>query len=68
MNGANDRQIEDLKRLMIVLLVKLGATSDEIALALQVDASRVRQMMPVSKIHKLVGDDTQGSSKNTRKR
>ncbi len=66
MNGANDRQIEDLKRLMIVLLVKLGATSDEIALALQVNASWVRQMMPVSKISKLVGDAP--SSKETRKR
>ncbi len=46
---------EDLKRLLILLLMKLGATSEELGLALQVDSSAVRRMMPGSKIKKIVG-------------
>lgn len=42
--------LDDIKRLLIVLLVKLGSTSDEIAHALDVDASAIRKMIPVSKI------------------
>ena len=45
---------EDIKRLLVVLLLKLGATSDEIAVALGVNSSRVRQMFPVRKIKKIV--------------
>lgn len=44
---------EDIKRLLILLLFKLGSTSDEIAIALGVDSSRVRQMFPVKKIKKI---------------
>jgi len=47
-------QLEDLKRLVMVLLIKLGATSDEIAIALDVDSSLVRKMIPVRKIKKIV--------------
>jgi len=46
---------EDIKRLLILLLMKLGATSDEIGLALQVDSSAVRRMMPGTKVKKIVG-------------
>jgi len=50
---ASDSQ-EDLKRLLILLLLKLGSTSDEIGSALGVDSSSIRKMMPVRKIKKLV--------------
>lgn len=45
---------EDIKRLLVLLLIKLGSTSDEIALALDVDSSVVRKMVPARKIRKLV--------------
>ena len=54
MNTESDKQLEDLKRLLMVLLVKLGATSDELALALEVDSSRIRQILPLRKIQKIV--------------
>lgn len=56
MSNSNDKQLEEIKRLLMVLLLKLGSNSDEIALALQVDASRVRQILPTSKIAKIVGE------------
>jgi hypothetical protein len=46
--------LEDVKRLLILLLIKLGSTSEEIALALGVDSSVVRKMMPVRKVRKIV--------------
>lgn len=45
---------DDVKRLLILLLLKLGSTSDEIGAALGVDASVVRRMVPSTKIRKLV--------------
>jgi hypothetical protein len=51
-NGAA-KEIEAVKRLLILLLLKLGATSDEIGLALNLDSSRVRQLIPVSKVQKI---------------
>lgn len=56
MSAANDKQLEEIKRLLMVLLLKLGSTSDEIGIALQVDSSRVRQMIPTSKIEKIIND------------
>ena len=53
MSTSNEKQLEEIKRLLMVLLLKLGSTSDEIALALNVDASRVRQMMPPKKIGRI---------------
>jgi predicted transcriptional regulator len=50
---ANDVQ-EDVKRLLILLLLKLGSTSDEIGSALNVDSSVIRKMMPLRKVKKLV--------------
>jgi hypothetical protein len=44
---------DDIKRLLILLLLKLGATSDEIGLALGIDASAVRRLVPGRKIKKI---------------
>jgi hypothetical protein len=46
-------EIESVKRLLILLLLKLGATSEEIALALEVDSSGIRKLVPVRKIAKI---------------
>lgn len=45
-------QLESIKRLLIALLLKLGATSQEIGLALGIDSSNIRKMFPVKKIRK----------------
>jgi hypothetical protein len=50
---AND--LELIKRLLILLLVKLGATSDEIGLALKTDSSTVRRLFPMRKIKPVQG-------------
>jgi len=47
------KEVEDVKRLLILLLVKLGSTSDEIGAALGVHQSRVRQLVPTGKIKKI---------------
>jgi hypothetical protein len=44
-----EKELENIRRLIILLLVKLGTTSEEIGLALGVDSSAIRKMMPVSK-------------------
>jgi DNA-directed RNA polymerase specialized sigma subunit len=54
MPDSNDKQLEEIKRLLMLLLFKLGSTSEEIALALNVDSSRVRQIMPAKKIERIV--------------
>ncbi len=46
------QELEAVKRLLVVLLMKLGATSDEIGLALDVSGRRVRQMFPSGKVAK----------------
>jgi hypothetical protein len=54
MTTSSEDQLEDIKRLLILLLLKLGSTSDEVALALDVDSSAVRKMMPVRQVKKIV--------------
>ena len=44
---------EAVKRLLILLLLKLGSTSEEIAAALNVDPSLIRKMVPSRKVKKL---------------
>jgi len=44
------KELEAIKRLVILLLVKLGATSDEIGDALGLSAQRVRQLVATAKI------------------
>jgi len=55
MTGKN-QELTDIKRLMMLLLVKLGATSEEMGLALQVDPSQVRRMLPTRQVKKIVAD------------
>jgi len=50
-------QIEDVKRLFVLLLAKLGSNSDEIAMALNIDSSGVRKMIQMRKVKKLVPDE-----------
>lgn len=52
----NNAQLTDIKRLVVLLLLKLGTTSEEIGLALRVDSSRVRKTIPGRQIKKLVSD------------
>jgi hypothetical protein len=51
---AEEKQLDDIKRLLILLLIKLDSTSDEIATALQVDSSVVRRMIPFRQIKRIV--------------
>lgn len=46
-------ETESIKRLLILLLLKLGATSQEIGDALGVDSSLIRKMMSVRNIKKV---------------
>ncbi len=56
MTQSTEKQLDDLKRLMILLLMKLGSPSEEIATALQVDSSVIRRMLPGRKIKRIVKD------------
>ncbi len=53
MKKIKTNELESVMRLLIAILLKLGASSEEIALALGVDASYIRHMMPVKKIKRL---------------
>lgn len=46
-------EIESVNRLLILLLLKLGATSDEIGQALDVDSSFVRKLLSVRSVKKI---------------
>jgi DNA-directed RNA polymerase specialized sigma24 family protein len=48
-------ELQSIRKLLILLLVKLGATSEEIAQALGMDSSTVRKMLPIQKIKKIKG-------------
>jgi DNA-directed RNA polymerase specialized sigma subunit len=49
-------ELQAIKKLLIALLVKLGATSEEIGDVLRIDSSRVRQLVPITKIKKFKED------------
>lgn len=51
---AEEKELDDIKRLLVLLLVKLDSTSEEIATALRVDSSVVRRMMPFRQIKRVV--------------
>ena len=51
---ADDKNLEDIKRLLVLLLIKLDSTSEEIATALQVDSSAIRRMVPFRQIKRIV--------------
>jgi hypothetical protein len=46
------RDLESIKRLLILLLVKLGSSSAEIGGALGIDESVVRRLVPARKVKK----------------
>lgn len=48
----DDNDLQDIKGLLILLLIKAGTTSEEIGYALNVDSSMVRKMFPIKKIKK----------------
>jgi DNA-directed RNA polymerase specialized sigma subunit len=52
-NARTAKQLEEIKRLLVALLLKLGASSRELASALRVHETRVCQMFPMRKISKL---------------
>ena len=47
------REAEAVKRLILLLLVKLGTSSEELGMVLGVDPSAIRRMAPSRKIRKL---------------
>lgn len=53
MNSEELKELESIKRLLIALLLKLGASSQEIAAALGVDSSVVRKMFSMKAVEKL---------------
>ncbi len=53
MKSGNQDELKDIKRLLIVLLLKLGASSQEISVALGVESSAVRKMFSMKSIKKL---------------
>jgi hypothetical protein len=53
MRADQPNEAESIKRLLILLLLKLGATSQEIGDALGVDSSVIRRMMSVRNIKKV---------------
>ena len=48
--SGSERQLEDIKRLLVLLLVKAGSTSEEVGTALGVDSSTVRKMMLLRRV------------------
>lgn len=50
----DEKHLEDIKRLLVLLLIKLDSTSEGIATALQVDSSVVRRMIPFRQIKRIV--------------
>ncbi len=51
------RELDSIKRLLILLLLKGGATQEEIGTALQIDRSAVSRMFPSRKIRKFSQKD-----------
>jgi hypothetical protein len=50
------KELESIKNLLILLLIKSGATSEEIGRAIGVDSSVIRRMFPMRKTKKVKGD------------
>lgn len=46
-------EIESVNRLLMLLLLKLGATSEEIGAALGMDSSGIRKLFPIRSIKKI---------------
>ena len=54
MSDPAQKELEGIKRLLILLLVKLGASSQEIGDALGLHHSRVRQLVATAKVKRIV--------------
>jgi hypothetical protein len=52
---AKEKEDDSVKRLLILLLLKLGSSSEEIGAALGVDSSMIRKMIPVKSVKKIEG-------------
>ena len=52
-NDAALAELAQIKRLLVLLLLKSGSSQEEIALALQVDQSHVSRLLPSSKVKKI---------------
>lgn len=48
-------EVKSIKKLLILYLVKMGATSEEIGIAIDLEASVVRKMLPSRGIKKFKG-------------
>ena len=46
-------ELQEIKMLLILLLVKLGTTSDELAMALDMHPGAVRNLISINKVRKL---------------
>jgi len=53
MTTDKDTEIESVKRLLMLLLLKLGATSEEIGAALGINSSGIRKIFPIRSIKKI---------------
>ncbi len=53
MKTEKQKEVEDIRRLLMVLLLKLGASSEEIGVALGVDSSAVRKMFSMKSIKRI---------------
>ncbi len=53
MAAESSMELEAVKRLLILLLLKLSATSQEIGAALGTDSSVIRKMMPIKSVKKI---------------
>ncbi|MFX0141480.1 MAG: hypothetical protein ACFFDN_48025 [Candidatus Hodarchaeota archaeon] len=57
-------ELDSIKRLLTLLLLKAGATQEEVAIALDVDQSAVSRMFPARKLKKFERVKNLGSSIN----
>jgi len=49
------KELETIKRLLVLMLIKAGASQDELAMALQTDRSVISRMLPAKKIKRFGG-------------
>jgi len=49
------KELQSIKKLLVLLLIKSGANSEEIGKALDVDSSTIRHMFPLKETRKSKG-------------
>jgi hypothetical protein len=59
-NG-NKSELAEIKGLLVLLLLKLGATSEEVALATKSGASTVRRDFPAGRVRRFSTTESEGS-------